>query len=502
VRAKVLSLACPTESGSGLPVQALGAMSLKSLLFLIRALGRRSTRGTGEVNHPMEQSQIVELASQVLSDWPNNFIRMLDAKVGPASLSNPCKLTEGPLKGLYFAIMFGFKQREEVTFVRDELVKYAAARFGLGTDDRSERARILGCDPRYVTRQEIAERLGVDRRFANRILSEGSVETIRTEGGRKRNRLLIDMATLKIPIGRTARIYNTQEAADVIGIPRKLLAILRDTGRFETRYLPPGIRGFHDQDVEAYKSRLLNSRPADSRFTGEEKMLSLGQFLVGHNTTAMTKAMVIAEIHAGFMPVAHPPAKTVPEIQISHRGLASLMQTGTAPDWRVLRGSSCNLSNQYGGISGWQAAREIGCEQAAVRVLVQDGRLIRSPGNGCVMWVSADSVDTFCARFESLATVARRIPSKFGVLMRVCKEFDIPLLVVNFANETRSAAFIRREDSAKVISGLQYVKSVCANTRSRWERFAQMRTSIGSQETTLEIRESQQHDGAHVECAA
>ncbi len=86
--------------------------------------------------------------------------------------------------------------------------------------------------------------------------------------------------------------------------------------------------------------------------------------------------------------------------------------------------------------------------------------------------------------------------------MRVCKELDLPLLIVNYANETRAAAFIRREDIARVTSGMQHVESVCSSTRSRWERFAQMRTTIGTGETILEIRESQEHDGTHLESAA
>jgi TniQ len=501
VRTKALSLPTPTESVNGLPVRALEAMSLKSLLFLIRTLGRRSAGKMGKVDTSMDERKIVELAAQVLSDWPNNFRAMLDAKTGPASPSNPCKLSKGTLSGLYLAIMYGFKQRDEAKFVRDALVKYAADRFGMGTDDLNERARILGCGQQYVTRGEMAARLGVDRRFANRILAEGSIDTIRVEGARKRKRVLIDMSAITIPFSPIAKIYNTKEAADAIGIPRRVLVLLKETGMFETRYLPPGIRGFHQQDIEAFKARLLNPVAAGTRFSAQEKMRNLGRFLLDSSTGAMTKAMVIAEIYAGRMPVAAPVAKTVSEIQISQTDLRSLLQALNVPDWRVLRGTSWNLSNGHGGISMCQAAREIGCSQPAVRVLIQEGRLSQSQGNGCAMWVSAESVDTFRAQFESISSFAREIRSLPRVLMRVCDELHLPLLVINLDNGVR-AAFIRKEDIPKVISGRQHVACADRQTRLRWEHISQMSTRIRAKEIAPAIEKSQTSVCTHEEYAA
>ena len=499
VRAKVLSLSSPTDSVSGLPGRALAAMSLKSLLFLIRTLGRRYTEETLKGKPWIHEQKIVESAAQVLSDWPTNFRAMLDTKAGPASLSKPCNLTTGPLKPLNLAIMYGFKQREEAMFVRDEMVKCAADRFGVGTNDLDERTRILGDSRPYLTRGEIAAKFGVDNRFANFNLSKGLIDTMRVEVSPNKERILIDMSAV-IPFSRVGKIYHTQEAADLIGIPAGVLGLLKQTGMFEARHLPPGVRGFHEQDVETYRTRLLDPGAASPHFSAQEKMIRLGSFLIGPRPDAMTKAMVVAEIYAGRMPVATPPAKTVQEIRISQKGLASLIQTLTVPAWRVLRGSSHHLSNEVGGISTGQAAREIGCFHGVVSALVQEGRLRRLSGNGSTKWISAESVDTFRAEFKSLSSFAREVSSSPGFLMRLCNALHLDLLLVNLANGTRNA-FILTGDMSKVASGLQHVG--CADsTRLRWEHRAQLRTGIRPKETILEIGKSRAPEATRKERAA
>lgn len=479
VRRKVLSLSAATESASGLPVRALGAMSLRSLLFLIRSLGRRSAGEWGKSKLSMEKARIVEEAAKVLSDWPNNFRKMLDAMTGPASSGGPCKLSKGELSGFYISIMFGIRRRDESAFMRDELVKYAVERFGKGTDDRTEKARIIGDRQQYFTRSEMAARLGVDRRSANRILSEGSVETIRVESANGRSRVLIDLSSIPVPPSPNGKILNADEAAAAIGFPRKVLTLLKETSLFKPRYLPPGIRGFHELDIEEYRTRLLNPLTEVPAPGKKEKLLTLGQLLAGSKADMMTKAVVISEIHAGRLPVSAKNAKTVQDILIAQDVLRSLTQTRSLPDWRALRGSSWNVSNDYGGISMGQAAREIGCSQATVCALRTKEILRRSSGNGCAKWVNAESVDTFRSRFESLSSFARALRTNSSALRRVCDELRIALLDIDQENGNHQL-FIRRQDISKLLSGRQFAKSVGRHTRLRWKRLAETHAINGN----------------------
>jgi hypothetical protein len=501
VRRKVLSLSAATESASGLPVHALGAMSLRSLLFLIRSFGRRSAGRSGKSELSMDESRIVELAAEALSDWPNNFRKMLDAKAGPASPNKPCKLSKGELSGLYHSIMYGIKRREQSAFVRDELVKYAVERFGVGTGDRADRARIIGDRPQYVIRSEMTARFGVDRRYANRILSKGSVETIKIESAGRRTRLLVDLSNVSFPSSPDGHIYNTDKAAALIGIPRNVLVLLKQFGSFKARYLPPGIRGFHEQDLEAYKAQLLNSVEVGGRDCGSEKTFRLCQLMAGTSIDMMTKAVVIAELHAGRVSAAAGSVETVQAIRIPRDELLSLMRTRCFPDWRVLRGTSWNVSNQYGGISMCQAAREIGCNNATVRVLVDEGRLCRTSGNGCAMWVSEESVDTFRAQFESLLSVARQIQSRSSVVRRVCLELDIPLLDVS-PGIGSCVSFIRKEDIPKMLAGRPQVRFVGRHTRLRWTRFAEVKAVGGTGPAEVGMDDSQTSARALADCAA
>jgi hypothetical protein len=218
-------------------------------------------------------------------------------------------------------------------------------------------------------------------------------------------------------------------------------------------------------------------------------MVSLGQFFGSRGTDMMTKAIVISEIHAGRLAVVATPAKTVQEIWIPQGALKSLLQTRSLPEWRVLRGSSCNLSNQHGGISMCQAAREIGCDQPTVRLLVKEGMLRRCFGNGCAMWVSTESVDTFRAKYESLRSFARKIRSVPKVLRQVCDELDVPVLDINSKNGA-CATFIRKGDIQRVLSGRQQVGFVDRHTRIRWKRLAEIKACIGTEESELGMNES------------
>ncbi len=479
VRTNALSLPKPTQSACGLPVGPLSSMSLRSLLFLIRSLGRRGAGESGKSQLSMAPERIVQLAAEELSDWPNNFKKMLDAMAGPASPTNPCKLSKGELSGFYASIMYGIKRREESDFIRDELVKYAVERFGVGTDDHDERARILGDGHQYIIRSEMAARLGVDRRFANRILSKGSVETVRVESGGRRGRILIDLSAFPIPSGPAGRIYNTDDAAAAIGIPRGVLVLLKELKLFEGRHCPPGIRGFHERDVEAYRARLLDSVKQNSSYFGEGNTLCLGQFLASRGMNMMTKAMVVSQIHSGHLQVATAVAKTVYEIRIPLHAISPLRHTGSLPDWRLLRGTRPNLSNSEGGISMSQAAREIGCDFAAIPNLVLQGLLQQSPGNGCARWVYAASVDSFRATFQPLRSLAREIRSMPCVVKRICDEFSIGLLDIA-PRSKHHILFIRHVDIPKVLSNYQHVKGLDRHTRLRWKRFAEAKSLIGT----------------------
>jgi len=499
MRANALSLPRPSQSSCGLPVGPLSSMSLRSLLFLIRSLGRRGAGESGKSQLSMAPERIVEHAAEWLSNWPINFRKKLDAMAKPASPTNPCKLTKGEFSGFYLSIMYGIKRREESAFMRDELVKYAVERFGVGTDDRDERVRILGDGHQYIMRSEMAARLGVDRRFANRILSKGSVETVRVESGGRRGRLLIDLSAFSIPSGAVGRIYNTDDAAAAIGIPRGVLVLLKELKFFEGRHCPPGIRGFHERDVEAYRARLLDSVKQSSSYFGEDNTLCLGQLLASGGMNMMKKAIVVSQIHSGHLQVATTAAKTVQEIRIPLQTISSLRHTSSLPDWRLLRGTRPNVCNPEGGISMGQAAREIGCDFAAIPNLALQGLLQRSPGNGCARWVYAASVDSFRATFQPLRLLAREIRSTPCMVKRICDEFGIGLLDIAPRSKHR-ILFIRHVDIPKVLSNYQQAKGLDRHTRLRWKRFAETKSIIGTR--VLEVDKAGASEWAREDAAA
>jgi hypothetical protein len=134
------------------------------------------------------------------------------------------------------------------------------------------------------------------------------------------------------------------------------------------------------------------------RFDGKQQSLSLGTYPVLSLAQAReTNMEARRKLRAGINP-----AKEKQEQKRLAQGttfydvtIENLLNKRESRDWSGFRQRSPNISNDRGGISMCQAAREIGCGQPAVHELVFRGLLRKSAGNGCAKWVDARSVDEF-----------------------------------------------------------------------------------------------------------
>lgn len=474
VRRKVLRLPRLSVCSTGLPLCALNAMSLKSLLFLIRSIGVRNIHSRERSRSLVgREMQVVEACAELLSNWPNNFRRTLAAATGPPAPSNPCTISKGSLSGYYLSILYGLGRTKDGDFIRRELIKHANDHFGLGTEDSKERAKILGGAQRYLTRNELATRLGVDRRFMNRILAAGSMKTIRVRGAGKRDRILIDVSDLAILKNSRGKVYNSTDAAAMIGIPRRILILLNDLGKFEMRYLPPGIRGYHGKDIERFRGRLLNGRKCSQDVVGAQPAISLGAFLAHGATDPMIKALVLSEICSGRVAIVRTNTRIVREIMLPQEPLKELVRTIEKPDWASLRQKSPNTNNGQAGVSMLQAAREIGCSSSVIPILIQKKMLRKSRGKGFSKWVCEKSIERFRSEFEPLSLVAKKARTNTQILTSTCDKLGITLLRTPLKGSP-CLAFIRIRDIPRVLTGRFRVGVGDRHTRLRWKRLLEI----------------------------
>lgn len=473
VRTKALSLPQLNESSSGLPVRELGAMSLRSLLYLIRSLGSRVARDSRGKEAETSNEDAVKCAAELLSDWPRNFRRMLAAKLGPPSLANPCSFATGRLSGLYGSLIYGFEPKQDAALIRSEMVKSAIERFGVGTRDVNERKKVCGSSPKYVTRPELAMRLGIERYDVDQMLADGNVSAVRVKRGNTGCAVLYDLTTVRCRSPFQEKRYSATDAAAVIGIQRQTLLLLREQGVFPRREVLRGKQGFFEQDVKEFREKLLRRASVSSKKSLKGNNISLDKLFARPTVSAMAKAIVISEVISGRLPVAGMSSKSLSDILLPEEAVISLLKVRCGPDWASLRERSSNVVNGSGGISTRQAAREIGCHPSTISGLIKRGLLRRVDGQGNTIWICQKSVDKFRKRFEPLGSVARTARTTTRLLIKICDELKINLVRVQ-SSLVPLGAFIRRIHLPNLLSKRWYAKVVDYQTRHKWRRLVEV----------------------------
>lgn len=468
VRRKVLSLPIRENSKCGLPVMALGSMSLRALVYLITMLGARTISEREEVDGGDSDEAIVDGAAKLLSNWPYNLRNRLEALA--ASSLAPCALSSSPLSAMYYSVRRRVRPTEEAGFLLDEITCVAADRFG----DWHQSGKLLGEAKRFVTRNALAARLGISGERANKVIQEGKLPTIHLDVSPKRPRVLVDISTVQIASRAPGKVHRPRNAAAIIGISANTLNTIRALGMFEARHLPPGIRGFHEKDCEAYRQKLLQIAEDGTAEREDRPLVRLGTILHGAGTNALTKARLVSEVHAGRIPVIGVEGNSVKGILLSNAAVQSFLQTNQNPDWSSLRGRGRHntTSNRYGGISTTQAMREIDCSVDSVRGLVRQRVLVKaSGGRRGTHWILAKSVDEFRAEYVSLKSLAREFHTCERILRTVCKKLDVKLLSVESEN-TVAGSFLSKGDLPTVRSFQHEIGIGRPRTRYRWESFA------------------------------
>src|ERR1017187_9243341 len=305
IRRKVLGIAADEENQISLPRDQLMAMNLRSMLLVVRTLGRHRLIADGSTCLEDER-QLISASTRVLADWPKNFITLL--------LDIGKQLQRSANGGVrrQFESIFGslFKNRainpsEQTDFLRVAFLEFAENHWDRGYVDPKLLKQMRGkVRSRFITQSEFAAQVGIHNFTASRLLKEQKIPSKRVQCGRS-ERILVDFSCNSIPRTCPGRIYRERDAAKLIGISVGVLRVLKDSGIFEFNHLLPTKGGYHEVDIDGFTKRLLAVAPsAEPTIGNSSEYISLKTVMSGHHDSPEAKVDVVRALLAGSLAIA------------------------------------------------------------------------------------------------------------------------------------------------------------------------------------------------------
>lgn len=193
------------------------AMNLRSMLLVVRALGRHRLIADGS-NSLEDEHQLLSASARVLLDWPKNFIALL--------LDIGKQLQPSANGGVrrQFESIFGslFKNRaanpsEQTDFLRVAFLEFAENHWDRGYVDPKLLKHARGkINSRFVTESEFAAQIGITATTASRLLKDQKIPSKRIQCG-KSERIIVDISHNLIPHTYPGKIYRERDAAKRMG---------------------------------------------------------------------------------------------------------------------------------------------------------------------------------------------------------------------------------------------------------------------------------------------
>jgi hypothetical protein len=440
LRRKILTLPANEENPMALPRDQLMAMNLRSLLAVVRTLGKHriiADKDTGGV----KEERAVPHASRVLMNWPKNFIELF-TDLGRTLPATPASGVGKQFISIYTSLFKSkaIRPREQTDFLKLAFLDFAMNHWGRGVVDH-KLVKQLGVtvSKRYLTQTEFAVRLGVEQSTAARFIKTQNVASMRLKSGMS-ERILVD--TNQSILARTSpgKIFRARDAARNMGLPVSVLQALKRNGIYEVNHLLPTRAGFHELDIEAFSKKLLALAPCHgpSMGTGYER-ITLRTVMQGrHHTLEMKmnvlKAVLLSEI------------ATVGNVDQTPAGLEL-----DGPVYkRFVQDSRIRVAGNTATPAG--VAQALGCDPGTVPGLVQLGLLdgIKTPVG---LRITGESVEAFREKYVCLACIAKREGASSRTLMQRCHNNGISMLLVPTTRSGGPQPFIQVADRAGLDMG-------------------------------------------------
>ncbi len=425
-------------SPTGIPAAELSALSLRSLLSLIRTLARFHLK-LDTVNDCDDPCRIVRAAAHVLSSYPVNFQKLL-CTVGTQHGERSGGILRSQFKSIYKGI---FKRTpgdapQSRDFLGSAFLDFAMNQWGRGVVDVKLLRHIQKTMPkRIVSFNEFRELYGFTRKEAMRVLAIKNIATTRICVG-QRDRVVIDLRKLHEPPTVPGKILSLPSAAATIGMSPKGLSRLRASGHFEVKYLLLRRNGYHERDIKRFIERLLALNPSATNMTLPSGCITLSHAMCHYRGTGEGGASIIRALLSGELRVLGNVDGTVRGLFVSR---AEFLQFGRN-----------DRARQHGNVrTASEVAKELCCNIGHVPGLV-GLRLLDARKTPRGWQISEQSIVRFKKKYVSLESIAREIGNSARDLKGHCAAKHIPMVLVKNAYHETRQAFVRIKDRGAVLS--------------------------------------------------
>jgi hypothetical protein len=435
IRSKILALPVPTADSTKIPAAELFALSLRSLLFLMRTLARfhlkvDTTRSCGDPR------RIVEAAAHVLSSYPVNFHKLLWL----VGTQHGRKRSGGFASGRFGSMYRALFQRsagdppQSTDFLGRAFLDFAMNQWGRGVDARLLRRIQETMPKRIVTLNEFRELYDLGQEETRRILAMKNIATTRICVGQT-DRVLIDLQKLHEPPKVPGKVLSLPYAAATIGISARTLSRLRASGHFEVKYITRR-KGYHERDIEQFIERLLALNPNTTKKPLPPDCFMLHHAMHRYQGVGERGASVIRALLSGELRVLGNVDGTVRGLFVSRAEFQQFAKNLRAR-WH---GNARTAS---------EVAKEIHCDTGCVPGLVA-ARLLDGRKTTTGLRISEMSIARFKEKYVPLVSMARENGSSTRALMRHCAVKHVHMVVMKTMKTKQ--AFIRIEDRDTVLS--------------------------------------------------
>lgn len=431
IRNKVLGVDQRPAHDMGSPLNDLVSMDLRSLLVVVRTLGEYWLIADG-YKLGTDQLMIVEGASEVLSEWPINFFKMLTT-LGEDHFAAREGSVGKQFESVYRALLRNKAiGKGQADFLRTAFVEFATNHWGRGFVDRKLIQHVQDDGHRrFITLAEFAQRLGVQPRTAARVLKTTKMATEKVKCG-KASRIIVDTSAEGISSKMPGRILRTRAAAQMLGLPVATLIALRRSAPFVVKHLPGGYPGWHESDVRAFAANMLQA--ADPKLPmAHANTISLQRIMNNRHPSPIIKAELVQRVLARKIRAkVNLPGGVVSGIQVDFAQYQEFLAD-------VRKRVTGDTQNPTG------AATSIQCDPGSIPGLIGMGLLSgrRTPRG---LRITSESISQFKGSYVSLASQAKALGTSTRALMQRCQARGVELVCVPVKGRRRSQPFIKFSD--------------------------------------------------------
>jgi hypothetical protein len=248
VRRKMLGCQASETGSALLPQVELDAMSLPSVLRLVRSIGRHRLIASG-LTDQMDNQQVIAGAADVLTDWPINFHKMLNELSDRIPKDSAGGITK-ELGGIYQGLLRRKRGiSTECEFVRTAFVEFVAIRSRGGYVDPRFLMGLKDKLPNILmTQSAAAAELGAGMSMISRMVNSKLLPAKRAKHG-SLSRILVDPNLVGILRLRPNGISGESHQTRLMGIPREKM----NAWRSKANCLQPSRAGERKLDQEQWK---------------------------------------------------------------------------------------------------------------------------------------------------------------------------------------------------------------------------------------------------------